>query len=68
MSAELAAYKARLRQQRALPAALRQALELLPRHESSDGRAAHRRIGAGLSRAGEPAGTPRRRHASWPIG
>ena len=50
-AAELAAYKARLRPLRSLPAAVKQALELLPPHDASHGRAAHRRFGAGLRAA-----------------
>ena len=50
-AAELAAYKARLRQLRGLPDEVKRALELLPCDGASDGRAAHGCVGAGLRAA-----------------
>ena len=51
--AELAGYKAKLMSLRGLPAPVKAALEALPGRRASDGRDAHRRVGAGLRAAGE---------------
>ena len=51
-AAELDAYKASLRPLRSLPAAVKQALELLPPSYASHGRAADGRVGAGVRAAG----------------
>ena len=51
--AELAAYKAKLKKLRGLPAPVRAVLEQLPAGHASHGRAAHRRVGAGLRAARE---------------
>ncbi len=52
-AAELAAYKTKLKALRGLPANVKAALEWLPAVEPSDGRDAHRRLGARLRAAGE---------------
>ncbi len=59
--AELTGYKAKLKSLRGLPIAVKHALEALPAGVASDGRDAHRRVGAGLRAAGEGRPEPARR-------
>ena len=66
--AELAAYKAKLVRLRSLPAAVRGVLEAAAGGEPSDGRAAHRRVGARLRAAGEGRSQPRPARATSPTG
>jgi citrate synthase len=58
--AELAAYKAKLKALRGMPAAVKAVLECLPPSVAPDGRDAHRRVGAGLpaAREGRPQRSP----------
>ncbi len=63
-AAELTAYKTKLKALRGLPAAVKAALEQLPAVGASDGRDAHRRLGARLraAREGRPQHAGRARH------